>query len=183
MTERLHYIEVTNQNKDAFASNRILHEQFLEAGGAIWGRDVMPMILEDLQTISKSLLVFTTPDEKSMIAFAMINTADSTCEHPNDCVQCKEGDRCLYIEVLGIHGNFQKTGKLRLIMNEIKQLAVARQFTCMRLSAISTDVKNMYKRMNFSTEGSNDSCMEMKDSWFGRGRFGRGRSGRGRFFF
>jgi hypothetical protein len=177
MTERLHFIEVTSQNKDAFMSNQALHDQFLEAGGAIWGKDVMPLILQDLQgNQSKSLMVFTTPDEKTLIAFAMINAADTSCDKPNDCVQCKDGDRCMFIEVLGIHGNFQKTGKLRSVMNEIKQLAVSRNFTCMRLSAISPQVKGIYGRMDFSQEGTKDSCMEMKSTnWFGRGRFGRRR--------
>lgn len=165
-------IEITPVNVDSLKDNEQLYNDFLESGGTTWNRDAMEILVDDYLTNNHVLLLCR--ENAIFVGFALLSLRDRSCDKPNACVRCDESEKCLYIELLGIHPSKRGQGKLRPFLEQIKRFAVRRNYTCMRLTALNSKVAELYEDHAFSFEVPENQkiCNSMKKSTaeFGKSR-------------
>jgi hypothetical protein len=170
--------------------NTVYFSQFLEVGGHVWKPGDMSMMFEDFLEDGTTMLLYVdehTPITEALVGFALVKLKDESCRTHRQCVVCADAsEKCLYVEFLAIHPNFQTrrtrgASRLEPFFERIRRFAKSRGYNCMRLTSINIRVAEIYKQHAFVLEQSDESssakCLTMKS----RLTFGRGRKRR-RFF-
>lgn len=175
---------VSEADKTRFRDG-VYYTQFLQVGGTVWKPGDMEMMFEDFLEAGTLLLLYVdehTPITEALVGFALVKLKDDSCRTThNHCVVCADAsDKCLYIEFLAIHPNFQShrtngASRLEPFFERIRRFAKARAYNCMRLTSINTRVAEIYKRNAFVLERPESEmasiCLAMKSKLtFGRGR-------------
>lgn len=157
----MNVLEITPENVQTLTDNVTLKESFLESGGDLWDRDLMQYIIDDLDADRVLMLCL---EGGIFVGFALLNLKDPSCTHTDMCVRCVESERCLYIQLLGIHPSYRGQGKLKPLLAQIKTFALNRSFTCMRLSALNSKVAKLYEDHAFAYEVPENKkiCTNMK---------------------
>lgn len=168
----MNVIEITPDNASSDLKENVqLYRDFLASGGSLWDRDTMESIVDDYLTDDHVLLLCR--ENATFVGFALLSLKDHSCDKLDSCVQCIESERCLYIQLLGIHPSWRGQGKLRPFLEQIKRFAVQRKYTCMRLSALNSKVASLYEQHAFRYEVPEykKTCNSMKATFeFGRSR-------------
>lgn len=158
-------ILITPDNISDLTGDETLYTQFLNSGGSLWNSDLMKEFI--VGSLDTDHVLMICMENGVFVGFALLNLIDSSCDTPDLCVKCVSSERCLYIELLGIHPSFRGQGKLKPLLAHIKSFAVRKNYTCMRLSALNSKVASLYEDHAFVFEVPENkiSCNNMKNTF------------------
>lgn len=170
--DRTSGLMIVNHTDKERVRNTVYYPQFLQAGGTVWKPSGLEMMFDEFLEEGSVLLLYVdehTPVAEALVGFALVQLRDDTCRTHPSCVVCDTTDKCLYIEFLAIHPNFQSRrtqgpSRLEPFFERLRAFAKARAYNCMRLTSINARVAEIYKRNAFVIERPDpeQKCLAMK---------------------
>lgn len=164
---------VVNHTDKERVRNTVYYPQFLQSGGTVWKSSDLEMMFDEFLEEGSVLLLYVdehTPVTEALVGFALVKLSDDTCRTHPSCAICEDAsDKCLYIEFLAIHPNFQsrrtqglRASRLEPFFERLRAFAKSRAYNCIRLTSINARVAELYKRNAFVLERPEQKCLTMK---------------------